>query len=185
VHPRVRQWTLEHASSFVINYRHKLTIPKNAPRRVWAALELGCFIRAAAILGVVAFGMFHWTRLAEIYVLAMIVLGLNYNRNLVAHHYRNRGGEMSHSEQLLDSVNISGNWFTTELFFPLGLRYHALHHLFPSIPYHNLGWAHSRLMQYLPEGSLYHQTVYPSYWSVLRELISDARAAGAERRAAA
>ncbi len=37
---------------------------------------------------------------------------------LVAHHYRNDGGEMTHQEQLEDSVNIEGGRLT-ELFFPL------------------------------------------------------------------
>jgi hypothetical protein len=38
-------------------------------------------------------------------------------------------------------------------FFPLGLRYHALHHLFPSLPYHALGTAHRRLIVALPPDS--------------------------------
>lgn len=177
--PRVRQWFLEHASSFVINYRHQLTIPASAPRRAWAALELACFLRCVAMLAVIVLGLYDWTRLVQMYVLAMFVLGLNYNRNLVAHHYRNRGQEMTHEQQLADSVNITGHWLLTELFFPLGLRYHALHHLFPSIPYHNLGWAHQRLMRQLPASSLYHTTVFASYWQVLRELLADARRAGA------
>jgi fatty acid desaturase len=170
-------------SSFVINFRHPLTIPPKAPRRVWALIETACCLRAAGMLAVIfVFHLFDWTRMVEIYVLAMCVLGLNYNRNLVAHHYRNRGGVMTHEEQLLDSVNITGWGWLTELFFPLGLRYHALHHLFPSLPYHNLAKAHRQLMAELPAGSLYSQTVYPSYWSVVRELWNDANRAAREAR---
>jgi fatty acid desaturase len=123
----------------------------------------------------------------QLYFIAMFVLGLNYVRNLVAHHYRNTGNQMTHIEQLEDSVNIEGSWFWTELFFPLGLRYHALHHLFPSIPYYNLGRAHRRLMAHLPADSPYRDTVYPSYWSVVRELLSDVKAstAPAQRSTAA
>lgn len=179
IHPRVRLWFLEHMSSFVINFRHQLTIPKSAPRRWWAVLELACFVRAAAMLAVVAFGLYDWTRLVQLYFIAMFVLGLNYVRNLVAHHYRNTGSQMTHIEQLEDSVNIEGGWFWTELFFPLGLRYHALHHLFPSIPYYNLGRAHRRLMAQLPADSPYRDTVYPSYWAVVRELLSDVKASTA------
>jgi hypothetical protein len=36
------------------------------------------------------------------------------------------------------------------------------------------------LMAELPPGSLYAQTVYPSYWSVVRELWHDASRAGRE-----
>lgn len=179
VHPRVRQWTLEHASSFVINYRHRLSVPKRAPRRLWALLETACFLRCVVLLALLAVGVRSGTYVLEMYVLAVFVLSLNYNRNLVAHHYRNTGREMTHAEQLADSVNITGHWFWAELFFPLGLRYHALHHLFPMLPYHNLGAAHRRLMEQLPANSAYRQTVYPSYWAALRVLLDDARAAGA------
>ncbi len=172
LHPRLRKWTLEHASSFVINFRHRLVVPPWAPRRWWAVLELACSLRAAALAGVLLLGIYPWTRGLQLYFLALMTLGLNYVRNLVAHHYRNTGGQMTHIEQLEDSVNITGNPLTTELFFPLGLRFHALHHLFPSLPYHNLGAAHRRLMAKLPADSPYRGTVYPSYWSVIRELWS-------------
>jgi fatty acid desaturase len=177
IHPRVRTWVLEHMSSFVINYRHHLIIPANAPRKWWAALELLCCARAWALLVLVAIGVHEWTRVFQMYILSVSVLGLNYSRNLVAHHYRSGGRQMTHLEQLLDSVNLGGRWFWTELFFPLGLRYHALHHLFPSLPFHNMGIAHRRLMTQLPADSPYRDTVYPSYWAVLRELWADTQAA--------
>jgi fatty acid desaturase len=170
VSPGVRNWTLEHASSFVINFRHRLTIPQHAPRKTWAALELACSARAAAMLGVVALGVFPPTRLMQMYVLSMCVLGLNYIRNLAAHHYRNAGDPMSHMEQLDDSVNIEGMPIVTELFFPLHLRYHALHHLLPSMPFHNLHKAHQRLMEELSQSSPYRKTVYRSFFTVVREL---------------
>ena len=90
---------------------------------------------------------------------------------------------MSYLEQLEDSVNITGHPLLTELFFPLGLRYHALHHLFPALPYHNLGTAHRRLMAQLPADSLYHQTVYPSYWSVHARIVERPGPRPASRRA--
>jgi len=180
LHPAIRRWMLEHMSSFVINFRHRLSIPKTAPRKWWAAMEIACCLRAwglvvAVVLGCYGLSDVSWTRIPQLYCIALFTLGLNYVRNMVAHHYRNTGEEMSHQEQLEDSVNITGNVFT-ELFFPLGLRYHALHHLFPSLPYHNLGKAHRRLMERLPADSPYRDTVYPSYMSVMRELIADARA---------
>jgi fatty acid desaturase len=174
IHPRVRNWALEHTSSYVINFRHRLTIPRNAPRRAWAALEIAVSLRLAVMLGVIIVGLYPWTRLVQLYILAMFTMGLNYVRNLVAHRYRNTGEQMSYAEQLVDSVNITGGWLT-ELFFPLGLRYHALHHLFPSIPYHNLGRAHHRLMQKLAADSPYRDTVVPSYWAAVRQLWTSGR----------
>ena len=65
---------------------------------------------------------------------------------------------MSFEEQLLDSVNYPERPWITELWGPVGTRYHALHHLFPRLPYHNLGEAHRRLTEGLPADSPYHQT---------------------------
>lgn len=169
--PRLRTWALEHMSSFVINFRHRLDIPANAPRKAWAWLEMACCLRAALMLGAIAIGLHSPLRLVQLYMLAMLTLGLNYVRNMAAHHYRNASGEeMGYLDQLEDSVNITGGPIFTEIFFPLGLRFHALHHLFPALPYHNLGKAHRRLMAQLPPNTLYHQTVYPSFWTVMREL---------------
>jgi fatty acid desaturase len=179
LHPKLRNWTLERTSSYVINFRHRLTIPANAPRRAWAALELACSLRLAIMLGIVFVGVYPWTRLVQMYCIATFAMLLNYIRNLVAHRYENTGAAMTHADQLSDSITIGGRRFWTELFFPLGLRYHALHHLFPGIPYHNLGRAHRRLMERLPADSPYRDTVFPGYFAAVRHLWSSARAASA------
>jgi fatty acid desaturase len=175
LHPRLRAFVLEHMSSYVINFRHRLTVAKNAPRRAWAALEIACSLRLAGMFGVVLIGIHPPTRIVQLYFLAVFSMLLNYIRNLVAHRYENTGGQMTHAEQLADSITITGHPILTELFFPVGLRYHALHHLFPGIPYHNLGIAHRRLMARLPADSPYRQTVFPSYLAAARTLWANAR----------
>jgi fatty acid desaturase len=172
VHPRVRNFVLARMSSYVMNFHHRLTIPKNAPRRAWAALEIACCLRLAVMFLIVLLGVYPSVRLVQIYLLAVFSMSLNYLRNLVAHRYENKGGQMTHAEQLADSINITGTPLLTELFFPLGLRYHALHHLFPSIPYHNLAKAHRRLMEKLPADSPYRQTVFSSYGAAFRALLT-------------
>ena len=42
------------------------------------------------------------------------------------------------------------------LWAPVGLRYHALHHLLPGLPYHALGEAHRRLSGVLPQESQFY-----------------------------
>ncbi len=180
LHPRLRQWTLEHASSFVINLRYRRPIPENANRAEWALMDLLCSLRAWAIFGTVFAGLNPWWHIPKLYVIAISILTLNYVRTLAAHMYLNDGRRMSHEEQLLDSTIITGNWLT-ELMCPVGLRYHALHHLFPTMPYHNLGEAHRRLLAGLPAGSSYHRVVYPTFLSVIRELAQNIRTAGQRR----
>ena len=47
------------------------------------------------------------------------------------------------------------------LWAPVGLRYHALHHLLPSMPYHALGECHRRLIAHLGQGSTYAGASHP------------------------
>jgi fatty acid desaturase len=77
---------------------------------------------------------------------------------------------MTFEKQLVDSVNFPERPWFTELWGPIGTRYHALHHLFPRLPYHNLGKAHRRLTEGLPADSVYHQTSEVSLTSAIKKL---------------
>ena len=70
------------------------------------------------------------------------VMLLNQVRTLVAHLWENDGEPMSVTDQYLDSVNVPPPAPARRLWAPVGLRYHALHHLLPGLPYHALGEAH-------------------------------------------
>ena len=83
---------------------------------------------------------------------------------------------MSYLEQLEDSINIPGQPVLTGLLFPVGLRFHALHHLFPTLPYHVLPSAHRRLMAELPADSPYRRTVVDNYLGVVRGMWNAAMA---------
>ena len=77
---------------------------------------------------------------------------LNQVRTLVAHLWENDGEPMSVTAQYLDSVNVPPPATLPALWAPVGLRYHALHHLLPGVPYHNLGEAHRRISAALGRG---------------------------------
>ena len=105
------------------------------------------------------------------WVLALILSVLKFYSG---HRWLGDRAPMTVLEQLRDTTTIPGGpW--TELWAPLGLRYHALHHLFPAMPYHSLGVAHRRLMRELPPDSPYHATIRSSLFGVLRELVQSAR----------
>ncbi|HYO24518.1 MAG TPA: fatty acid desaturase [Lacipirellulaceae bacterium] len=177
-----RYFVLRRVSYYGINPHYRHTPPDPLPRS-WAWLEAACMARAWMIPGAVVLGLNPPHRIFDLYILASVSLGLNYVRNVAAHRYRSEGEPMTYSEQLLDSISITGHPVWTELLFPVGLRYHALHHIFPTIPYHNLARAHQRLMQELPADSPYRRTVYPSFAAVLRQLAGDVREARAAAQA--
>ena len=101
---------------------------------------------------------------------------------LAAHAYRNTGDhKMEFQEQYLDSINISGNLFITALWAPVGLRYHATHHLFMSMPYHNLGKAQRRLVSGLSDNSLYLKATRSSMWDALSRIWNEASTSSTSR----
>src|SRR3546814_19842054 len=81
-------------------------------------------------------------------------------RTLVAHLWENDGEVLTVTGQFLDSVNVPPPGLLPELWAPVGLRYHALHHLLPGVPYHSLAEAHRRLKNALPADSQYHGANY-------------------------
>ena len=90
------------------------------------------------------------------------------------------------TDQLLDSCTIAaggravgaGSPTPAALWSaPVGLRYHALHHWIPSLPYHNLGRAHRVLVSTLRSDAPYHATVERGFVPPLRDLLRRSRTA--------
>ncbi len=160
LYPPFRRWLLERFSSFgIINFQHRLAITPNRPLRYWAFLDIACCLRVWTPFALVALGIYQWWDVGLLFFFAASVLSLNFVRTLCLHHYLSDDGPVSYLEQLQDSITLPDNVIVTEMFVPLGLRFHALHHLFPHLPYHVLGRAHRRLMKELPADSDYHRTV--------------------------
>ncbi len=168
--PSVRRWLHRHASSLVMDPSYARPLPSRKMLRIFRFQEVACFLvclvtAIGLIRGRVPMGFrSRGTRPA------IGILYLNHFRTLGAHRYTNAGGEMTFVDQLLDSVNYPDSRLLAEMAMPVGLRFHALHHLFPSLPYHNLAEAHERLMAQLPAESLYRTTVSPGLWTALGEL---------------
>ncbi len=116
------------------------------------------------------------------YLTSVVILMLNSLRTVASHRWYNEWNkpepEMTFIEQLLDSVNFPRRAIITELWGPIGMRFHALHHLFPSMPYHAMPAAHRRLMAGLPADSPYRRTVEKSLTSALVHLWRRAAASG-------
>jgi fatty acid desaturase len=197
--PAVRRWAYEHASSMVMDPKYIRPYPTKQTLWVWRLQEgLCCFWTWAAVIFAIrglqpdvdpaAFnrpilnGVLPLSFFVQMYLTGVAVLTLNMVRTLGAHRFLNDGGELTFAEQLLDSVNYDRWGMTGELWAPVGLRFHALHHLFPSLPYHNLARAHRKLMAELPADSLYRESNASSLWSVLSGLWQAAKAAEESRK---
>jgi fatty acid desaturase len=170
LHPRLRELVLERGSSLTLNtrYRRKLT---PFDRRAIFAVEVLCFLRAAAIPATIAFGYAPISRIPLLYALALATFFMNQMRQLADHHFEGDGTPVSVEDHILDSCNFTGKDPLTLLFFPFAIRFHALHHLFPSLPYHNLEAAHAHLARTLPPDNPYLGLDQPGWWSVAKRTV--------------
>lgn len=106
----------------------------------------------------------------KILLLVILSMVMNGIRTLIAHRYENYEGESVNKQaQLTDSINLTGNPVIGGLFAPVGLRFHALHHLVQTLPYHSLAPAHAKLMEELPADDAY-RTVNVSIKQAMVEL---------------
>jgi fatty acid desaturase len=167
--PSIRDFTLRKLSAFTFNWKYERQLGR-INRKTFAALELLCCLRAAVIPGAVLFGATEPSRMFMLYLLGASVVTLNQLRQLADHHFEGHGGQLTMSEHIKDSCNYVGRDPVTWLFFPFAIQYHALHHLFPSLPYHNLANAHRYLMKELPADSPYRLLEQPGWWSVAKKL---------------
>ena len=168
--PPLRRLVVERASALVINPSYKRRMPRDGDRWRWLSLEVGCLAWIVFVAWMLREGRLSWNALGCWYAVTALVALTNQVRTLAAHLYENAGEAMSTEEQLLDSVNVRGLPFLTELVFPVGLKYHGLHHFLPDMPYHGLPAAHRRLMSELPEGSPYRRSEHPSFFGLVRRL---------------
>jgi fatty acid desaturase len=171
--PPLRRWVLAHASSMVIDFRYVRPQPTREESRVILLQESMCFafLLGLAIVPPVFLGRWPIPFLIAGYTISLFIITLNAIRTLGSHRWTNdKHDEMSFLGQLADSVNVHRRPLISELWGPIGTRYHALHHLFPALPYHNMAQAHRRLIAELPTGSIYHQTEQPSLTAALVDL---------------
>lgn len=181
--PPVRKLAVGRLSTLAINPNYRRKEPMGKLKKRWRNEELCCAALVWGAGAALGLGALPRTTLALWYALLATILMLNHLRTLGAHRYENEGAAMTASEQVADSINLWGPaWLRplTALIAPVGLRFHALHHWFPTLPYHSLGAVHRSLTRELPPGAVYRGTLMPTLASALRSLF--ARRAGPPRK---
>lgn len=172
--PGLRRMLVEQFSALTINPAFRRAAPEGEFARHWRLWETLASLWAIALLAGVATGVLAWQGLAIAIAIASATTLLNQVRTLVAHLWENDGDAISVTAQYLDSVNVPPPALLPMLWAPVGLRYHALHHLVPGVPYHNLGEAHRRLSAAMAPDTAYHAANYPGLPGLVRRLVAGA-----------
>jgi fatty acid desaturase len=174
LYPKLRTWVWEKASSLGSlspSYRRDPATADELRDVLWQ--ETAATAMVVGIVVALATGWMSWTTFGIMFAVYVFAMMVNNFRVYAAHRYLGTGEPMTFLEQMLDSTTIPTPLGV--LWGPLGMRFHALHHLFPAMPYHAMGEAHRRLMTQLPPGSPYHQTLVPSMATALARLFRSVR----------
>lgn len=168
--PPLRRLVVAKYSGLQINPKFSRRAPEGEFRTQWYWQEAGASIFSIALITSVATGLIPLRAFGIYLAVVAGVAVINQVRTLVAHLWENDGEPLTVTAQYLDSVNVPTPGFLAYLWAPIGLRYHALHHLLPSLPYHALDEAHRRISGALEEASSYHQANYPSLRGLMHRL---------------
>ncbi len=156
----LQEWLVVHASSLTINVRYRRDASPNLVKTIRRD-SLFILLVWAVPITLAALGLLPWRAFLVWFVVVSIASFINTLRTLGAHAYESSGEPLDRMGQLMDSIDTPGrSW--TELWAPVGLRYHALHHYFPGIPYHSLPEAYRRLVGTLPLAIEYRKMSSPS-----------------------
>jgi fatty acid desaturase len=144
--PAVRRFTIARTSAMTINPQFAREDLDRASSPAWRAQEIGCWLWSWTLIGLAAVGFIPLRALLIGVAIFAVMTFVNQLRTAVAHAWENDGSKMSFQGQFEDTVNVPPPALLPVLWAPVGLRYHALHHLLPRLPYHNLAEAHRRLV---------------------------------------
>lgn len=156
---RLRDTVVRRFSALVINPAYVRRPPAGEQARDWLIYETAASLWAIALVAL-AIGVPASRHGLLLFAVALAgVAVLNQVRTAAAHLWTSEGEELTLTAQFLDSVNVPSGGVAL-LWAPVGLRFHALHHLLPSLPYHALAEAHRRLSSRLPASSAYQRASF-------------------------
>lgn len=171
LHPKLRALLVSRGSALAINPEFRRAPPTGKMRRHWTLWEALTFLFATLLAASVICHLVTLKALLLYIVVLSAAALINQLRTVVSHLWESDGNEMTLVEQYLDSVTVPPPALLPAIWAPVGLRYHAIHHLVPSLPYHSLGTAHRRLSRHLVDHHLLHAADHHDVGGLVGRLI--------------
>ncbi|POB13358.1 fatty acid desaturase [Halobacteriovorax sp. DA5] len=163
-----KKWVYQNISTlaFSMDYKRPIRNEKKDIARM-VRNDLMCVLYKVAIGLLIFLEVLPLQTIWIWFSIVVISSTLNMYRALFNHLYANESlVPMTWEEHLLDTVTIESG-LSSFFIFVNGLNYHAIHHLFPELPYTNLAAAHKELMEKLPADHIYKSNTYSSIFHVL------------------
>lgn len=164
-----RTWLYNRLSTLVVNPGYFRDIRHSNDLKVALREDSLCALFFLGWVALAYTGVLNVTFFISLYAVIVATTLVNIYRARVAHHYDNHSGErLSPYGILRDSTCVEGS--VLDIFWaPIGLKYHSMHHLAPTIPYHNLARAHYFLKAQLTQDHPYNQTIVANVALGLRQ----------------
>lgn len=166
---RARNTIYQRASTFALNRNYRRPLPDAAERRKWYWQDAACAFYHLIFVVLCIAGVLSWNLLLAWYEVAVIAMLANYYRVMSSHAYLTGFSPTTRKQQILDSLTVTGSPWLWWL-FPVGLRYHALHHMMPHVPYHHMAKVHRILLTRLPDDHPYRTTIVDGFLQAYRRL---------------
>ncbi|HVY98588.1 MAG TPA: hypothetical protein VHA35_03745 [Dongiaceae bacterium] len=155
LNPRHQGWIMARLTVYFPGLKHSEVLGHDlAPTVGWrrSIAELCCFGVMMFVIFAYSDDIVPWSTFTELYALSVFAVALHCLRALFSRRRRARAS-------LDQGMTVEGPAVLDALILPLGSRYQALRETVPTVPYHNLGAAHRRLIAGLPADSAYRRGV--------------------------
>lgn len=150
-HPGLRKFVMKKMSFMGVTFSLTRKIPhQKSELIIWYCEEFSCTFYCWLMLALICLDILPITILFQWYGVLIFILSINSLRALTSHVYSSSGKAISFEGQIQDSIIITSNSIFTKIMCPVGSQYHALHHMFPFIPYHALGKVHQFIQKNFP-----------------------------------
>lgn len=156
--PPLRKLVVERMSALATNPTYQRVDVTRAEQRRWVLQELPLFLFVWGVALAIATDVLPISVFFQWWLVTGLALLLNELRTYVAHAYELGDEPTDMTGQVRDTLTLDGIFLLTDALAPLGDRFHAAHHRYPSLPYHALPAVHRRLLRELPEGHVYRTT---------------------------
>ncbi|EQC43811.1 fatty acid desaturase [Bacteriovorax sp. Seq25_V] len=165
---KFRKYIYTNFSTLVFDLKYQRPLKNDKDLNQMVRNDLMCSLTTIIGLALILTGLLPMKLIPMWFGMVFTASLLNMYRAKFNHVYNNKErASLSWEDHLLDCITVDRGIFT-EIWSPVGLRYHTLHHVMQEIPFHNLKKAHEHLMANLPADHIYRQTVVPNFMGAIK-----------------
>jgi fatty acid desaturase len=165
--PTARNLIYKHGSSIVINIRYTRDPPTQEERLDWYVQDLFCGLYTVGIMALLITNILPLQFPLVWYMAIYFGNVMNVIRGNLEHKYYTEFKPSNQKQVVLDSITIEPT-VITKILFPIGLNFHALHHMVAMLPYHNLEKVHHWLLTWLPKDHPYRVTITANLYTAIK-----------------